>query len=550
MSILRMDPFTFARKNACVLTKHGILKGATLATLTALSACDLAPTYQTPHFIVPASWHGQGLFHEAQPQETIIRSDWWVLFADPTLDTLEAQAMAGNADLQAAAERFIQARSIVMEARSDLLPHFALAFGSSNNKSSSDRLFRYKGPITATDEFYGGMASWEPDIWSSIRNRVRAQKYYAQAEAAQYASARLSLQAELATDYFALRGLDTQNAIYTQSISYYQQALRVTQTRLDNQDATGIDVARAKNQLYMTQARQLDVQAQREVLEHALAVLVNASPSSFHLAEVAIQDGAEPVFPLGMPSELLERRPDIAVAEREMAQANRAIGIARAAFYPHVSFNANGGFDANGFDLANLANSMWSYGASVTMPLFEGGLRRAQLQRTWSNYRETRDHYRMAVLSAFKDVENGLSMTARLRVENTRLKQAVDAAMQAQTLTMTLYKGGADGYLDALIAQVNTLDARIEQAQVQARALQATVGLVRALGGGWNDKLLPTPDQTMTFAGFQYDGLRYPKPVGGIESQLAPEQYENLTTTDPDTLARSGKVEISDRVQH
>ncbi|KXV01940.1 secretion protein [Acetobacter cerevisiae] len=545
-----MDPFTFARKNACVLTKHGILKGATLATLTALSACDLAPTYQTPHFIVPASWHGQGLFHEAQPQETIIRSDWWVLFADPTLDTLEAQAMAGNADLQAAAERFIQARSIVMEARSDLLPHFALAFGSSNNKSSSDRLFRYKGPITATDEFYGGMASWEPDIWSSIRNRVRAQKYYAQAEAAQYASARLSLQAELATDYFALRGLDTQNAIYTQSISYYQQALRVTQTRLDNQDATGIDVARAKNQLYMTQARQLDVQAQREVLEHALAVLVNASPSSFHLAEVAIQDGAEPVFPLGMPSELLERRPDIAVAEREMAQANRAIGIARAAFYPHVSFNANGGFDANGFDLANLANSMWSYGASVTMPLFEGGLRRAQLQRTWSNYRETRDHYRMAVLSAFKDVENGLSMTARLRVENTRLKQAVDAAMQAQTLTMTLYKGGADGYLDALIAQVNTLDARIEQAQVQARALQATVGLVRALGGGWNDKLLPTPDQTMTFAGFQYDGLRYPKPVGGIESQLAPEQYENLTTTDPDTLARSGKVEISDRVQH
>ncbi|KXV70325.1 secretion protein [Acetobacter malorum] len=545
-----MDPFTFARKNACVLTKHGILKGATLATLTALSACDLAPTYQTPHFIVPASWHGQGLFHEAQPQETIIRSDWWVLFADPTLDTLEAQAMAGNADLQAAAERFIQARSIVMEARSDLLPHFALAFGSSNNKSSSDRLFRYKGPITATDEFYGGMASWEPDIWSSIRNRVRAQKYYAQAEAAQYASARLSLQAELATDYFALRGLDAQNAIYTQSISYYQQALRVTQTRLDNQDATGIDVARAKNQLYMTQARQLDVQAQREVLEHALAVLVNASPSSFHLAEVAIQDGAEPVFPLGMPSELLERRPDIAVAEREMAQANRAIGIARAAFYPHVSFNANGGFDANGFDLANLANSMWSYGASVTMPLFEGGLRRAQLQRTWSNYRETRDHYRMAVLSAFKDVENGLSMTARLRVENTRLKQAVDAAMQAQTLTMTLYKGGADGYLDALIAQVNTLDARIEQAQVQARALQATVGLVRALGGGWNDKLLPTPDQTMTFAGFQYDGLRYPKPVGGIESQLAPEQYENLTTTDPDTLARSGKVEISDRVQH
>lgn len=546
MSMILTGSQTSSEKNALMVNKaksllgktflrHQISKGATLAALMALSACDLAPAYQAPHFIVPASWHGQGLFREAQPQDTVIRSDWWTLFNDPTLNTLEAQAMDGNADLQAAAERFVQARSIVMEARSDLLPHFALAFGSSNNKSSSDRLFRYKGPITATDEFYGGMASWEPDIWSSIRNRVRAQKYYAQAQAAQYASARLSLQAELATDFFALRGLDAQNAIYEQSISYYQQALRVTQTRLDNQDATGIDVARAKNQLYMTQARQLDVQAQREVLEHALAVLVNASPSSFHIPEIADQDTAEPVFPLGMPSELLQRRPDIAVAEREMAQANRAIGIARAAFYPHVSFNANGGFDANGFDLANLANSMWSYGASVTMPLFEGGLRRAQLQRTWSNYRETREHYRMAVLSAFKDVENGLSMTARLRAENNRLKQAVEAAMQSQTLTMTLYKGGADGYLDALIAQVNTLDARIEQAQVQARALQATVGMVRALGGGWNDKLLPSPDHTMTFTGFQYEGLHHPAPVGGIDITPNPEQYENLTTAAPTT---------------
>ena len=544
MSIILTRPQPSPRKNKLVtsgnksllgktFSRNYILKCAALATLMALSACDLAPAYQAPHFIVPASWHGEGLFREAQPQDTVIRSDWWTLFNDPTLSTLEAKAMEGNADLQAAAERFIQARSIVMEARSDLLPHFALAFGSSNNKSSSDRLFRYKGPITATDEFYGGMASWEPDIWSSVRNRVRAQKYYAQAQAAQYASARLSLQAELATDFFALRGLDAQNAIYEQSISYYQQALRVTQTRLDNQDATGIDVARAKNQLYMTQARQLDVQAQREVLEHALAVLVNASPSSFHIPEIAHQDAAEPVFPLGMPSELLQRRPDIAVAEREMAQANRAIGIARAAFYPHVSFNANGGFDANGFDLANLANSMWSYGASVTMPLFEGGLRRAQLQRTWSNYRETRDHYRMAVLSAFKDVENGLSMTARLRAENSRLKQAVDAAMQSQTLTMTLYKGGADGYLDALIAQVNTLDARIEQAQVQARALQATVGMVRALGGGWNDQLLPSPDQTMTFTGFQYEGLHHPTPTGGIDVPPNPAYYENLMTAAP-----------------
>ncbi|MCP1212721.1 efflux transporter outer membrane subunit [Acetobacter okinawensis] len=486
-------------------------RGGLLLCLTALSACDLAPAYNPPHYVVPVSWHGQGLFKDAAPGTIALKPDWWTLFGDTTLNGLEQQALAGNADLQAAAERFSQSRAIVMEARSELLPHFGMAFGASDNKSSTDRLFRFKGPITATDEFYSGLASWEPDIWSGIRNRVRVQKYYAQEQAADYAAARLSLQAELATDYFALRGLDAQHAIYTQSIAYYQQALHVTQTRLDNQDATGIDVARAQNQLYMTQAHLLDVQAQREVLEHGIAVLVNEQPSTFHIAPADDLTNIEPIVPTGLPSELLERRPDIASAERRMAQANRAIGIARAAFYPHVFFSANGGFDSNGFNLANLANSMWSYGASVSMPLFEGGLRRAQLQHSWSVYRETLDNYRKTVLSAFGDVENGLSLTNRLRAESERLAQGVATAQKAQTLTMTLYKGGADNYLDALIAQVNTLDARIDRVQVQARALQSTVGLIRALGGGWRQNDLPTPDATMTFGVMQYSGLQTPK---------------------------------------
>lgn len=459
--------------------------GGVLASLFGLSACDLAPAYHPPHYIVPASWHGQGLFREATPQSVALNADWWTLFADTTLNTLEAQATANNADLQAASERFLQARAMVKEAHSALLPHFGVAFGASDNKSSADRLFRYKGPITATDEFYSGLASWEPDIWSALRNRVRVQKFYQQEQENQYAAARLSLQAELATDYFALRGLDAQNAIYQQSITYYQQALRVTQTRLANQDATGIDVARAQTQLYMTQAHQLETQAQREVMEHAIAVLVNEDPTTFQITPQNLLSDAEPIIPTGIPSDLLERRPDIAVSEREMAQANRGIGIARAAFYPHLFFSADGGFDSNGFNLANLANSMWSYGASVSMPLFQGGLRQAQLQQSWALYRETLDHYRTTVLSAFKDVENGLSMTARLRNENERLKLAVKAALQAQTLTMTLYKGGADSYLDALIAQVNTLTARIDQAQVQTQALQSTISLIRSLGGGW-----------------------------------------------------------------
>ncbi|MFT9067696.1 MAG: efflux transporter outer membrane subunit [Acetobacter syzygii] len=490
----------------CFTARAGLL-----LSLTALSACDLAPRYAPPHYVVPVSWHGQAPFKEASPGTVALKTDWWTLFGDPILDALEQKALANNADLQAAAERFSQSRAIVMEARSDLLPHFGMAFGASDNKSSADRLFRYKGPITATDEFYSGLASWEPDIWSGIRNRVRVQKYYAQEQAADYAAARLSLEAELATDYFALRGLDAQHAIYAQSITYYQQALHVTQTRLDNQDATGIDVARAQNQLYMTQAHLLDVQAQREVLEHGIAVLVNEQPSTFRIEPVDNLTNVEPIVPTGLPSELLERRPDIAASERRMAQANRAIGIARAAFYPHVFFSANGGFDSNGFNLANLANSMWSYGASVSMPLFEGGLRRAQLQHSWSVYRETLDHYRTTVLSAFGDVENGLSLSNRLRAEAERLNLAVGTAQKSQTLTMTLYKGGADNYLDALIAQVNTLDARIDHVQVQARALQSTVGLIRALGGGWQKKDLPAPDATMTFGVMQYSGLQIPQ---------------------------------------
>ena len=500
-------------------------------SLLSLAGCDLAPAYHAPHYVIPATWQGQAPFGVAHPMDDTIPAQWWQSFADPELDTLEEAAMAHNGDLQAASERFLQARAIVSEARADLLPHFGVAFGGSNNKSSAERLFRYKGPITDSDEFYGGMASWEPDFWSSIRNRVRLQKDYAQEQAAQYAAARLSLQAELASDYFTLRGLDAQAAIYTQSIRYYEESLRVTQTRLADQAASRLDVARAQNQLYTTQARLLDIQAQREVMEHAVAVLVNVAPSSFHIAPDAHLNTTRFALSAPLPSDLLQRRPDIAMSERQMAQANRAIGIARAAFYPHVSFQMNGGFDDNGFNLANLANSMWSYGATVTMPVFEGGLRRAQLQQSWSAYRETRDHYRVTILNAFRDVEDGLSRTNRLDGENGRLHAAVGAASQTQDITMNLYKGGLATYLDVLIAQVSTLDARIQQAEIQTRYLQAQVGLIRACGGGWNAASLPAPDTLFSVDPLQYSGLHNARPTGDVPPPHShgPDPDDNLT---------------------
>lgn len=490
--------------------------GACALSLLSLAGCDLAPAYHAPHYVIPTTWEGQAPFGVAHPMDDSIRAGWWTRFGDPQLDTLEAQATDHNGDLQAASERFLQARSIVSEARSDLLPHFGLAFGGSNNKSSAERLFRYKGPITDSDEFYGGMASWEPDFWSSIRNRIRLQKDFAQEQAAEYAAARLSLQSELATDYFTLRGLDAQAAIYTQSIGYYEESLRVTRTRLADQAASRLDVARAENQLYTTQAHLLDIQAQREVMEHAIAVLVNVAPSAFHLPADSHLNATRFALSPAMPSELLQRRPDVAMSERQMAQANRSIGIARAAFYPHVSFHMDGGFDDNGFNLANLANSMWSYGATVTMPVFEGGLRRAQLQQSWSAYRETRDHYRVTVLNAFRDVEDGLSRTNRLDGENGRLRAAVGAASQTQDITMNLYKGGLAAYLDVLIAQVSTLDARIQQVEVQTRYLQAQIGLIRACGGGWDAAQLPAPNSLFSVDPLQYSGLHNARATGDV----------------------------------
>ncbi|MBR0560352.1 efflux transporter outer membrane subunit [Neokomagataea anthophila] len=511
------------------------LAGGTALSLLGLSACDLAPTYTPPTFVVPESWHGQGAFGIATPADNTLPTDWWTMLDDPLLNTLETRASTENADLQAAAERFTQARSLVVEARSELLPHLGLNAGASDNKQAADRLFRNGATLTQTQEIYQGLASWEPDFWSAIRNHVRAEKQQAQERAADYAMARLSLQAELARDYIELRGYDAQIAIYSQSIAYYQRAMQITETQLKFKAAPRLDLARAQAQLYTSQAAKLDVEAARQVTEHAIAVLTNTSPSSFHIPQIDKLSFHQPKIPSGIPSELLQRRPDIASAEREMAQANREIGIARAAFYPHIAFNFGGGFESNGFDLANLANSLWTYGASFDMPLFDGGLRRAELQRTWSAYRETRDEYRSTVLAAFREVEDGLSRTERLNLENKALEQAVAANLQTQGMTMTLYQGGVGTYLEAIFSQENTLESRIHQVEIATRLYQADIDLIRSLGGGWNVKLLPTMDQTLSITPFQYDGLRNPAPVGGVTASPHPEQFENLAAPAPST---------------
>ncbi|ABA57775.1 efflux transporter outer membrane subunit [Nitrosococcus oceani] len=529
----------YRKSHARVFVRRARSGCVSLLTL-ALSACmggpaiDLTPDYQPEQFILPDSWRGSGPFAKANPSEGELRPDWWKLYDDPVLNELEKQAMEANPDLHAAAERFIQARAIMMKVRSRLIPQLGVGFGASNNKQSEERLFRGLGePDRETTLEFGGLASWEPDFWSRIRNRTRMKIYRAEQRAAEYILARLSLQAEVATNYYTLRSLDGQAAILSQSVNYYKDLLGVVEDRFNGAISPKIDVTRTQFLLFSTEARLLNIQAQRQVIEHALAVLVNRSASSFKIEPLDEFPMAKFQLPVEIPSTLLERRPDIAAMERKMAQANRTIGIARAAFYPHISFGAGSGFEG-GTGLFDLAKSFWSYGLEVRLPIFQGGHRRARLQQAWSVYRETVDDYRSTVLNAFREVENGLSRTNLISAQVEKLITSVEAALETQNLTVNLYQGGLATSLDLLFAQINTLDARIEVVRGKAELMKSSVELVRALGGGWNREQLPTDEQIQPFGVLQYNDLGKPQPVGGIDAPTSndgrySEQYDDLT---------------------
>lgn len=510
------------------------LLALTLSACMAGPAINLAPEYEPEQFIIPDSWGGASPFAKANPSEGELRQDWWTLYDEPILNKLVSQAMAANPDLHAAAERFIQARDMMMRARSQLIPQLDVGFEASGNRQSEEALFRgLDEPTHETTLLGGGLASWEPDFWSRIRNATRIEMYHAEQRAAEYILARLSLQAEIAANYFTLRGLDAQKAIYQQSIDYYTKLLEMVKSRFLGALAPRIDVTRTQFLLYRTQARILGIRGQRQVTEHALAILVNRAPASFSIEPVEEFPSFSFKVPIKIPSTLLERRPDIAAMERKMAQANRVIGIARAAFYPHISFGFDGGFEG-GVGLFALASSFWSYGLDVTLPIFRGGFRRAELQRSWSEYRETVNDYRSTVLNAFREVENSLSLTNLLSGQVKKLSSAVGAALATQNLTMHLYTGGLATSLELLIAQINTLEARIELVQSKAERARATVELIRSLGGGWNRKQLPSDEQIQPFGVFQYTDLGKPKPVGGIDVPAEhngrySDVYDNLT---------------------
>jgi NodT family efflux transporter outer membrane factor (OMF) lipoprotein len=511
-----------------------LLLALTLPACGWFPAVDLAPTYTPPEYVVPASWHGSSPFVEAKPADAELRPDWWKLYDDPVLTKLIEQALAANPDLQAAAERFVQARYVMMKARAQYLPQVGLEFGASHNRQSFERLFRPdNSPLQQATVEPGGIASWEPDFWSALRNATRVEIYRAEERAADFGLARLSLQAEISADYFTLRGYDAQAAIYSQSITLYKNVLNLVERQFAGKIASALDVARVESLLFSTETKLAQIQGQRQVTEQAISILLNMAPGSFTIEPVDDLRVATFTIPQTVPSTLLERRPDIAGMERRMAEASRTIGIARAAFFPNVSFRLTGGYESGGSNLFQLANSFWSYGSSVSLPIFMGGYRRAQLQQSWSAYRETEDLYRSMVLNAFREVENNLTLTNRLTIAVDRQGAAVGANFRTQNMTMELYRGGLASSLELIYAQLNTLLARIDLVVIKADLLKSSVALIRALGGGWNRKQLPNDDQIQPFGTFEFVNLinsSKPSSAGGIDVNAGNNSVNNDLT--------------------
>jgi outer membrane protein, multidrug efflux system len=451
-----------------------------------LAACDLAPAYHPPVVELPAQFKEAGNWQLARPSDAEPHGEWWLNFNDQLLDELEPQVETANPDLAAALANYLQSQDYVLQAQSAFYPHIGQDETFSGNKQSANRPLRGAGEPT----YYGANtmeaeAGYEVDLWGRIRDKVRAAQAQAQASDADLQSVRLSLQAELARDYVSLRGLDQEAKLLRDTVKAYKLALDLTRERLTGKIAAPIDVARAEVQFENAKALLADIIGPRAAYEHAIATLIGEPASTFSISPVA-KPMAIPTFPPGVPSNLLERRPDIAVAERETAAANESIGVARTAFFPRFTINLLAGEQDTGLNLLSLPNSIWSVGPSVYLPLFDAGLRRAELAAAEAAYLETVARYRSVVLHAIQEVEDGLANLRSLKIEGQAVASAAGSAQRASDLALTSYREGAVNYLDVVTAQTAALDAQRTALAVETRRLQVSVALILALGGDWS----------------------------------------------------------------
>ncbi len=458
----------------------------TVAATLALGACSMAPTYKAPEAPVADHYQPAGPWTTAAPADQLPREGWWTLYGDARLDDLEAQLLAHNADLAAALASYQQSRDFLQQVRADLFPQVSLGAGAIRNRQSDNSALRGATSPAWYDTYsLTGQATYEVDLWGRVHDNVAAGRASMQASAADLASVRLSLEAQLADSYLVLVGLDRQIDLLQKSVDAYQRALQLTRTLQAGGAVSGLDVNRAQTQLSSTRSELSQTKAQRDLLLHAIAVLVGQPASSFTL-EAKTDLPALPVIPVGLPSTLLQRRPDIAAAERRTAAANAQIGVARSAFFPSLTLSAGGGFSSGAWgNLLTAPSQVWALGPSLLMDIFDGGRRRAQVDAAHAAFDEASAHYRSTVLTAFQQVEDNQSLLSNFGNALVDQDDATKAADHTLNLSMALYKQGANSYLDVVTAQVASLDAHLTLLGLQTNQLRASVGLVRALGGGW-----------------------------------------------------------------
>ncbi|WP_284503081.1 efflux transporter outer membrane subunit [Caballeronia sp. AZ10_KS36] len=479
---------------------------ALMSALLVVAGCSLAPTYEKPDVNAPSAYKETptlspseaGTWKTAQPSEEMMRGEWWTLFDDATLNDLERQAQDANQNLKAAAARVKEARAINQTARAGLFPTLDAGFGPTREKFSPASQFLPPNANVPAQTLWRAQASvsYEVDLFGRVSNSVQAANADTQQSEALFRSVQLALQADVAQNYFELRERDAELDVYTRTVKLREEALKLAERRFAEGDISELDVARAKSELATARSDAMTVQRLRAASEHSLAVLLGKTPAEFSMAANPLKPVTVHVPP-GLPSSLLERRPDIAAAERSMAAANARIGVAKAAFFPSLTLTGSGGFESATLgDLFNWSSRTFLLGpfagTMLNLPIFDGGRRKGNLANARAIYEEDVANYRQQVLVAFREVEDNLSDLRILETQTATQADAVNASVRAAQLSRTQYTEGAVNYLDVIDAERTVLQSQRAAVQLAGAQAVSTVNLVRALGGGWGDAV-PTP---------------------------------------------------------
>jgi NodT family efflux transporter outer membrane factor (OMF) lipoprotein len=457
-----------------------------------LASCAVGPKYAKPSVASAPAYSEQppAGWKQAQPSDAVLRGNWWEIFSDPQLNALEQQVGPANQTLKVAEANFRQARAAIQLNRANLFPTIGTAPQITHNRISSNNPTGLGG-YTYGDFILPITVSWDVDFWGRIRRNIAAAREQAQASAADLANAKLQLESDLAADYFEARSLDLQKRILDDTVVAYEKALQLTRNRYEGGVASKAEVAQAQTQLDTAQAQDIDVAVARAQFQHAIAVLIGQTPEGFELPVRPLSENP-PAIPLAVPSQLLERRPDIASAERQIAAANEQIGIAQAAFFPDLMITAEGGLQSGSIvNWFTWPSRFWSVGPQLAETIFDFGRRRAQVEITEAAYDAQVANYRQTALTAFQEVEDNLSTLRILEQESVKQHEATAAAENSLQLSLNRYKGGLVTYLEVITAQSIALSNERTEADILRRRMDASVALIKALGGGWDTSRLP-----------------------------------------------------------